>query len=163
MQELGKLAGASGNVYFTGGATALLMNWRESTIDIDIKLDPEPKGVFSRIADLKDQLDINVELASPDHFIPELPGWRERSMFIARHGDISFFHYDCYSQALAKIERWHDRDRIDVQAMLAQGLVKKRKLAELFESIGPELIRYPAIDPESFRVRVERLTLEGSA
>lgn len=158
MIELGKIAGASGHIYFTGGATAILMEWRETTIDIDIKLDPEPAGVFSRIAELKDQLHINVELASPDQFIPELPGWRERSRFIARHGDISFSHYDLYSQALSKIERWHDRDRIDVTAMLDQGLVERAQLAELFGRIAGELIRYPAVDPDSFRARVESLT-----
>ena len=31
----------------------------------------------------KDTLDVNVELAAPDQFIPALPGWRERSEFIA--------------------------------------------------------------------------------
>ena len=161
MRELGAIPNATGNIYFTGGATALLMEWRATTIDIDIKLDPEPKGVFARIAALKDTLDINVELASPDQFIPEVPGWRERSQFIARHGGISFFHYDFYSQALAKIERWHDRDRIDVHAMLERGIVAPRRLAELFGEIEPRLIRYPAIDPASFRARLEQLTLEG--
>lgn len=134
------------------------LEWRDTTIDVDIKLDPEPAGVFARIAGLKDELDINVELASPEQFIPEVPGWRERSKFIARHGNISFFHYDFYSQALSKIERWHDRDRIDVTAMLEQGLVERARLVVLFEEISEELIRYSSLDPESFRARVEGLT-----
>jgi hypothetical protein len=157
MVEIGKIKGASGCIYFTGGATAIMMEWRDTTIDVDIKLDPEPAGVFARIAGLKDELDINVELASPEQFIPEVPGWRERSKFIASHGDVSFFHYDFYSQALSKIERWHDRDRIDVTAMLEQRLVERTMLAALFEKIAAELIRFPAIAPESFRTRLESL------
>ena len=37
--------------------------------------------------------------------LPSLPGWRERSLFIDRHGRLDFYHYDPYSQALAKLER----------------------------------------------------------
>lgn len=39
---------------------------------------------------LKDRLGVNVELVWPPHFLPELPGWRERSRFIAREGALSF-------------------------------------------------------------------------
>lgn len=41
-----------------------------------------------------------------DDFIPSLPGWRDRSVFIARHGAVDFYHYDCSAQALAKVERF---------------------------------------------------------
>ncbi|MDA0321612.1 MAG: hypothetical protein O2923_02690 [Verrucomicrobia bacterium] len=59
---------------------------------------------------------------------------------------------------MSKIERWHDRDRIDVTAMLEQGLVERARLVVLFEEISEELIRYSSLDPESFRARVEGLT-----
>ena len=70
---------------------------------------------------IKDDLQVNVELASPAHFIPELPGWRDRSPFIVREGSIDFHHYDFYAQALAKIERAHARDLEDVREMSARG------------------------------------------
>jgi hypothetical protein len=41
MQELAAAARSPGKVYITGGATALLLGFREQTIDIDLKLDPE--------------------------------------------------------------------------------------------------------------------------
>ena len=96
-----------------------------------------------------------MELAAPSHFIPELPGWETRSVFIAREGRIDFYHYDFYAQALAKIERDHAQDRIDVTAMLGQGLVERTQLRELFEAIADQLYRYPAIDPFAFRLAVE--------
>ena len=155
MAALGKRVRGEGRIYLTGGATALLHGWRTMTIDIGLKPDPEPPGLFEAIAHLKDELDINVELASPDDFIPAVPGWRERSLFIARHGSLDFYHYDLYGQALSKLQRRHDRDLLDVRAMLRDGLIRTGTLRELFHTIEPALIRYPAIDPASFRAAVE--------
>ena len=50
MKELGQRCRSPGRVYLTGGASALLVGWRDSTADIDIKLDPEPAGAFEAIA-----------------------------------------------------------------------------------------------------------------
>lgn len=63
-----------------------------------------------------------------------------------------------YSQALSKLERAHDRDLADVREMLARSLVDRDRLRAFHEEIEPELYRYPAIDPTSFRRRVEAIT-----
>ncbi len=154
MIELGKRVTGPGSIYFAGGATAVLHGWRSMTIDVDLKPDPEPPGLFEALAVLKDELDINVELASPDLFIPPPPGWRERSLFIARQGMIDFYHYDPYGQALSKLQRRHERDLQDVDSMWREGLIRKERLRELFASIRPQLIRYPAIDASSFETAV---------
>lgn len=151
MLALGRIARHPTNVFFTGGVTAVLHGWRTATIDIDLKIHPESDEVLRAIPRLKEELQINLELAAPDQFIPEVPGWRERSLFIRQEGRVSFFHYDPYSQALAKIERGHTQDVADVARMLADGLVDRRKLLGLFERIEPELYRFPAIDGPSFR------------
>lgn len=156
LHELGKRARGPGRIYLTGGATALLIGWRSSTVDVDLKLDPEPAGIFEAIAALKDELGINVELASPDQFLPPPPDWRERSVFIARHGEVEFFHYDLRAQALAKLARGHDRDLRDVEAMLARGLISTADLRSTLEAIRPGLIRYPALDAGELEGRVVR-------
>ena len=97
---------------------------------------------------------MNVELASPPDFIPELPGWQERSPFIESHGLAHFHHYDFYAQALAKAERGEQKDLADVNAMVERGLVEPARAVELFLQIEPWLYRFPAIDPRSFRRRV---------
>lgn len=155
LSSLGRKVRGEGRIYLTGGATALLHGWRPMTIDIDLKADPEPAGLFEALAVLKEELSVNVELAAPDQFIPPLPGWRDRSLFIGRYGRLDFFHYDPYSQALAKLERGHARDMVDVSAMLVSGLVRPDKLLEWFSRIEADLIRYPAIDPASFRLSVD--------
>jgi hypothetical protein len=155
MRELGRRAQTSGRAYLVGGACAVLMEWRPTTIDIDLDLDPALEPLLREVPALKEELQVNVELASRAHFIPALPGWRARSPFIRREGRIDFHHYDFYAQALAKIERGHDRDLGDVRMMAAAGLVEPAALLEHFEAIVPELYRYPAIDPPSFRHAVE--------
>lgn len=70
MQALAAAAEAEGRVYLTGGATAVLIGWRPTTIDVDIKLVPEHDSLLRSIPRLKESLQINVELAAPDQFIP---------------------------------------------------------------------------------------------
>ena len=117
MRRLGAAARGPGRIYLVGGASAVLLGWRATTVDVDLKLDPEPPGVFEAIARAKDALNV-------------------------------------YAQALAKIERGHERDLLDVDAMRRQRLIEPARLVELFDAIEPALIRYPAIAPASFRDRV---------
>ena len=132
MQVLGKEAQGAGCIYFTGGASALLIGWRSSTVDVDIRLDPEPPGIFQAIAKLKQELNINIELASPQDFLPPLPGWRDRSVFIGKQGQISFYHYDFTAQALFKLSRGFDRDIKGCISLLriCQKMVKMKKLVK---------------------------------
>jgi hypothetical protein len=155
MAALGKEARGSGCIYFTGGVSALLIGWRTSTVDIDIRLDPEPSGIFEAITKLKQELNINIELASPQDFLPPLPQWRDRSVFIGKRGQISFYHYDFTAQALAKLSRGFDRDIKDVEAMYEQNLFSLSKLKDCFEEIAPELIRFPSLNSDVLRSRVE--------
>src|SRR3989442_10140727 len=155
IRALGAEAEKDTSLYFTGGATAVLLGWRSATIDVDIRFFPESDGLFRAIPKLKEDLQINVELASPAEFIPELPGWQERSLLIAREGKLSFYHYDFYAQALAKIERSHTQDQEDVREMIRRGCVEPGELLRYFEKIEPRLYLYPAIDPATFRRAVE--------
>jgi len=160
MKGLGRLATSPGTICFTGGSTALLLDIRDQTVDIDIKLDPEPEGVFEAIAELKETLGLNVELASPDQFIPPLPGWRERSIPILTAGRVEFKHYDLYSQALAKIERGHALDLTDAGSFIARGLIVPEELERLFEAIRPLFIRYPAVDAGDLERRLRTFLRE---
>lgn len=154
MRRLGEEADVETRVYLTGGASAVVEGWRESTIDVDIKIVPERDSLLRAIPRLKETLQINVELASPDDFIPVGDGWPDRSPFVAREGRVSFHHFEFAAQALAKIERGHAQDIADVRVMLERGLVDAAGLREYFDAIEPMLYRYPAIDAASFRQAV---------
>ena len=156
LHDLGRHARVAGRVYLTGGATAVLEGWRSSTIDVDMRLEPEDDALMRSLPELKERLDLNVELVSPSDFIPELPGWRDRSPFVAREGMLDVHHYDPYSQALSKVERGFEQDLEDVEAMLGAGLVERVLALDLFGTIEDDLYRYPAIDPASFSAKVNR-------
>jgi hypothetical protein len=157
MRALGGAAETQASVYFTGGATAVLMGWRPSTIDIDLHVVPESDALYRAIPRLKDELQVNVELASPADFIPEMAGWETRSPFIARERKVSFYHYDPYAQTLSKIERRHAQDVEDVRQFIRSGLVDPARAMRYFGEIEPQLYRYPAIDPASFRKAAEEM------
>jgi hypothetical protein len=41
LRELGRRSDVSARVYLTGGATAVLEGWRRSTVDIDLRFEPD--------------------------------------------------------------------------------------------------------------------------
>jgi hypothetical protein len=155
MEALGAAAPREGTCYLVGGGTAVLLGWRPTTIDVDIELDPEQDEILRALPAIKDELRINVELASPRHFIPLPAGWQERSPSVGREGRLTFKHFDLYSQALAKLERGHAMDLEDARVMLDRGLVEADRLRAAFDEIEPQLYRFPAIEPGDFRRRVE--------
>jgi hypothetical protein len=155
MAALGAEASTDGAAYVTGGATAVLLGWRPTTIDVDVVFRPEQDAVLRAIPRLKDELRINVELVSPADFLPVPAGWEDRSIFIAGEGRLSFYHFDPYAQALAKVERGHARDLEDVRELVARGLVDRDRARSYFGEIEPHLYRFPAIDGRSLRERVD--------
>lgn len=155
MKVLGERVTQPTRIFLVGGSTAVMLGWRDSTIDIDLKVVPESDESLQLFAGLKERLDVNIELASPDDFIPELPGWEARSTFIAQLAKVTFLHYDFYAQALAKLERGHDSDLSDVRHLFRAQLIDPEKLMDLFSQIEDQLFRYPAINPGSFRRAVE--------
>jgi hypothetical protein len=157
MRAIAAEAREAGRIYLTGGASAVLQHWRDSTVDIDITIVPENDRILRAIPEVKERLQINVELASPADFVPPLPGWEERSPFISREGPLSFHHFDFYTQALSKLERAHRKDLLDVDSMVRDGLVDPRRLLVLFEEAAGSLYRYPAVNPPTLRAAVERL------
>lgn len=157
LESLGRACRGPGTLYLTGGATALLEGWRASTVDVDLRLDPEPEGVFAAIARIKEELDVNIELASPADFLPELADWRSESRLVGRFGPIEVRHYDFRGQALAKLARGFERDVADVRAMLDRQLVSCARLRAAFEEMDARLERFPRVDRGRLLRRLEEL------
>jgi hypothetical protein len=162
LSEVGRHADSPTRVYLVGGAVALLRRWRASTVDIDLRIEPDSGSLMRALPGLKERLSVSLELASPLDFLPELPGWRERSRFLRQEGQAAIFELDLYSQALAKIERGFEQDRSDVRRMLDEGLVEPERLRELLVAILPELYRFPAVDAGALAEDLERALTEGA-
>src|SRR3954452_17641431 len=147
LTELGR-ATSGARLYLTGGASAVLVGWRERTVDVDVRLDGDEDRLLRAISALKDRLDINIELAGPLAFLPEPGGWRERSPSVGRFGGLEVFHTDFALQALSKIERGSPQDLDAVRAMLHRSLTDEHAIRRTFETIRPGLYRFPAIDAD---------------
>lgn len=141
-------------LYLVGGSSAVLVGWRPSTRDVDVRPEPDSDELLRIIDDLKRTLDINIELASPLDFLPELDGWRDRSPYVGAWGSLHVRHLDFRLQALAKLERGLDTDVADVRTMLSRRLVTAEELHDGFEAMQASLFRFPAVDPGRFAGRL---------
>lgn len=143
------------DIFVVGGTSAVIFGWRPTTMDVDFVMRPESDAILRAIPQLKERLRLNVELASPDQFIPVPAGWEGRSPLITTIGQVTFRHYDLHAQALAKLERGHTRDLADVEAMRIRELITGSEIRRQFSMIEPDLYRFPAVNPASFRRAVD--------
>lgn len=157
MEELSRTApaGESFRVYLVGGGTAVLSGWRSATVDADLYAEREE--VFRDIQGIKERLQLNIEFARPEHFVPPLPGTSDRHLFIERVGDVEFFHYDPYAQLLSKLVRGFRKDLLDAERFVESGMVDPEKFRALVGKIPrSEYANYPTLSPESVRAAVDR-------
>lgn len=159
MKALAERITAPVSVYFTGGATAVLLGTRASTIDVDVKFEPDAHEMYLAIRDLKETLHMNIELAAPDHFIPPLPWWKERNIFIEKINHVSYYHYDLYTQVLAKIERGWELDLKDARDFVKHS-VDMEQLMKLFYQVQEDFIKYPAVDPKKLEEKLNQFKNE---
>lgn len=157
LRVLGRRSPQPARVYLAGGATAVLLGWRDTTIDVDLAVaGPGQDALLRAIPALKEELALSVELATPADFIPLPQGWEEHSRFEAQEGALTVLHVALVWQALAKVHRGHRQDLVDARTMLDLGFVDEQELWSAFERVEPELFRFPNIHPPAFRAAVER-------
>ena len=163
MKELARTAppGRTYRVYLLGGGTAVYLGWRRSSIDVDL-LSDRP-DVFKDIQGIKERLNMNVEFARPEDFVPPLNGTRDRHVFIDTTGPISFYHYDPYAQLLSKVVRGFQRDLDDARAFVSQGIVDPRRFQDLVAAIPDSAYaKYPSLSRGGVERAVETfLTRRG--
>lgn len=146
MEELAKTAPRRGphRVYLVGGGTAVHLGWRASSIDVDLCSDRD--DVFRDIQGIKERLNINIDFARPEDFVPPLQQTEKRHVFIDRIGSVTFYHYDPYAQILSKIVRGFQRDLDDALKFVGSGMVDPTTLLALVEAIpDAAYARYPSL------------------
>ena len=161
LQRLGRRFTRPGRLYLSGGTTMVNECFRQQTLDIDISFevaDEYHSAFVAAVRDLKEQLSLNIEEASPAEFIPLPSGLRERSQYMGRHGQLEVFYFDLYSTALSKIERGTESDFDDVLTLLDRGRLALSLLSEYFDEI---VTRYATEslkqDPIEYRRKFEIL------
>jgi hypothetical protein len=163
MKELARRAPRRGayRVYFVGGGTAVYLGWRRSSIDVDLHSDREI--VFRDIQEIKERLNINIELARPEDFVPPLPESSDRHVFIDKVGAITFYHYDPYAQFFSKVARGFQRDLDDARKFIRSGMVDPPELRSLLARIpNSAFAKYPSLSREGIENAVETFLAETS-
>jgi len=135
MNELARCAPGrkSYRVYFVGGGTAVLAGWRKSTIDADLAADDD--AIFRDVQGMKERLQLNIEFARPEDFVPPLKRSKERHVFIETIGRVAFYHYDPYAQMLSKVIRGFNRDMQDAHGFIRSGMVDPVAFRTLVQGI----------------------------
>lgn len=162
MHEIGRRGPAKGGpyrVFLVGGGTAVWAGWREASVDVD--LHSEHEELFREVQEMKEQLNINIEFARPEHFVPPLPGADTRHVFVERHGRVEFYHYDPYSQFFTKVVRGFPRDLEDARHFLSSGMVEASRMRDLVGEVRDSAFaRYPSLSPGGVRAAVETFLKE---
>lgn len=162
LQRLGQYFLQPGRVYLVGGTTLVYEGLRAQTLDVDISFeiaDEDHSRFIAVVRDLKERLLMNIEEASPADFIPLPLGFRERSEFVGRYGQLDIFHFDLYSTALSKIERGTDDDFEDVLSLLRSGRLEIDQLKVYFAEVLPRFATDSLRqDPDEFASKFALLT-----
>ena len=140
LRQLGQRFHGTGRIYLVGGTTMVYEGFRNQTLDIDLALELSPQDHTSFIQivrELKEELNVNVEEASPGDFIPLPAGYKDRCQFLGRYGNLDVFHFDLYSMAFSKIERGTEEDLSDVLALLENNWIQIENLERYFQDILP--------------------------
>ena len=157
LQQLGRTFLKPARLYLVGGAALVHLGIRPGfTQDIDIQVGGVNEGeLIVAIQRLIQQMQVNVEFASPADFIPLPTQWETQARFIGRYGNIDVFYFDFYSIALSKIERGNSRDIADVKLLVQQGIITLTELDVAFQEVLSQLGkgRYPRITPQRFSAR----------
>lgn len=134
-------------VYFVGGGTAVYSGWRESTIGADLTCDDD--AIFRDVQGIKERLQLNIEFARPEDFVPELSGSNDRHLFIDTISRVSFYHYDPYAQLLSKVVRGFNRDMQDAENLVRSGMVNPQLFQSLVQRIPERAYsKYPALSTQ---------------
>ncbi|MDE0077456.1 MAG: hypothetical protein OXO50_08055 [Caldilineaceae bacterium] len=163
LRSLGPRFTKPGRLYLVGGTTMVYEGLCQQTLDITIsfEVDDQDRSAFvEAVRVLQERLSLNIEETSPADFIPLPSGYRERSPFIGRYGQLEVFHFDLYSTALSKIERGTESDFADVLSLLKSGRIEYAALAgylkEIMTRYATESIKQ---DPVEYRRKFEILTV----
>ena len=162
LQQLGKQFPKPGRVYLVGGTSMVYEGLRQQTLDIDLTFEiaNEDHSLFIKVVrNLKEKLSLNIEEVSPADFIPLPRGYKDRSQFINRYGQLDIFHFDLYSTALSKVARGTAEDFNDVLLLLQTGQLEIEKLTQYFKEILPDFAKTSLKqNPVEFKRKFEVLT-----
>jgi hypothetical protein len=126
-------------LYLVGGSVLIDLGLRSTTLAIDFVADADDPAAMADLEPamraLKQELDVNVEPASPADFLPVTPAMLARSRFVRRFGKVSLYYYHLATQVIAKAARGFEQDLADAEQLVRAGLVGWGEVEETWQLI----------------------------
>ena len=127
LRALGRRIRRPARLYLVGGSVVIDLGLRSATLVIDYVADADDPRALDEIEQairaLKEEIDVNVEPASPADFLPFPRSVLARSRFVAQHGSLAVYHYHLPSQVIAKAARGLEQDLADAERLVRAGEV----------------------------------------
>jgi len=113
--------------YLVGGSVIIDLGLRGTTLDVDYVADADDPADLADLEQLirilKNELDINVEPASPADFLPVPRSVLERSRYVRRQGRLDIYYYHLPSLVISKVARGLEQDLDDAEGLVRMGEV----------------------------------------
>ena len=147
--------------YLVGGSVLIDLGLRPLTLDIDyVAAADDPSALADlelAIRALKNELDVNVEPASPADFLPIPPSVLDRSRYIGRHGPLSVYYYHLPSLVVAKAARGFEQDLADAERLVRAGEVDWQEVEDTWREVRASPTGWLRYEPDEVERRVALL------
>lgn len=161
LEALGRRLRRPVRFYLVGGSVLIDLGLRGSTVDIDyVASADDPADVADleqTIRVLKNELDVNVEPASPADFLPMPRSVLDRSRYVGRQGRLEVFYYHLPSQVIAKAARGLEQDLADAERLITAGEVAWSDVEETWQEIRASRTGWIRYEPDEIEKRLELL------
>jgi hypothetical protein len=134
---------------------------RPTTIDIDFVAEADDPRALDEleqaIRQLKNELDLSVEPASPADFLPIPRSALDHSRFVETFGSLSVYYYDLASLVVAKAARGLERDLDDGERLVRAGEVTWNEVEERWRQIKSSPRGWLRHEPDEVEQRLDVL------
>jgi hypothetical protein len=153
LQELGERSTNAVAFYLLGGSALALLGSPRTTVDVDYTFEADEgrrEEFEATVADLADEMRLDLELVPIGEFVPLPPRAHERRQLVDHFGPLGVYIFDPYTIALSKIARGFEADLDDVMFLLRESLIDFGELEQYFVAILPDVAEAD-IAPGEFR------------
>jgi hypothetical protein len=161
LREAGRRTRRPIRLYLVGGSVLTDLGLRAATIDIDYVVDADDPAALAEfkvvMRQLKRELDLNIEPASPADFIPVPKDAFVRSRFVGRYGALSVYYYHLPSLVIAKVARGFEQDLADAERLIRAGEVAWADVETTWQEIRASPTGWLRYEPDEIEERMDLL------
>ncbi|MGH2560790.1 MAG: DUF6036 family nucleotidyltransferase [Thermomicrobiales bacterium] len=159
LEALGRRVHRPLRFYLVGGSVLIDLGLRAATVDIDYVAEADDPATLDQleqaIRSLKNELDVNVEPASPADFLPIPSDALDRSRFVGRYGQVSVYYYHLPSQVIAKAARGLEQDLADAERLVNTGEISWQEVEETWREVRASPTGWLRYEPDEIEPRLD--------